>query len=68
MTDDKIKFPKNEKKQPLTFRENLTKKSSYIKFNNIFPSVEENLKLKRTDFSGDPKKISQYIKSEMKMQ
>lgn len=51
MTDDKIKFPKNEKKQPLKFRENLIKKSLAI-----FPSVKENLKLKRTDFSGDPKK------------
>lgn len=46
----------------------LQKKSSHVKFNNIFPSVKENLKLKRTDFSGDPKKISQYIKSEMKIQ
>lgn len=34
----------------------LQKKSSYVKLNNIFPSVKENLKLKRRDFSGDPKK------------
>lgn len=64
----KLNSPKIKRNSLSYLEKILQKKSSYIKFNNIFPSVKENLKLKRTDFSGDPKKISQYIKSEMKIQ